>query len=80
MKSIEVEVMTQHYMGSVRIERKEENDLLFYIYIKNGFLGRLLSIINHKKRLWYSPEINDKELKLQIGEWIEHSYTLPNIN
>ena len=71
---MEVEVMSQHYMGPLWIEQAQNNHMLFYVYINNGFLGRIFSFNRRECRNWYSPDITDKELILQINEWIEYLY------
>jgi len=76
MKSIEVEVMSQHYVGKVKIEPVGTDCSLFKIFLKEEFLGRAQPFNKQGDILWYSPEITDKELLLQIGEWIEFHYPL----
>jgi hypothetical protein len=76
MNEIEIEVVSQHYIGKLLIKPMFENHSLFSVYIGRELLGRMKPIKKQLEILWYSPEINDHELRDQIGEWIEHSYTL----
>jgi len=74
MNAIEVEVISQHYIGTIRIEPVKKNPSLFYIHLDQGYLGRAQAFKNHGQIMWYSHEITDKELLTQIGEWIEYSF------
>lgn len=76
MNAIEIEVMTQHYMGPLLIEPVYEDFSLFSVYMKEALLGRAQPVKKEDEVHWYSHEINDKELLSQVGEWIEHHYPL----
>jgi len=76
MNAIEIEVMSQHYIGLLLVKPVYEDYSLFSVYIKDEFLGRAQPVKKQGIVLWYSHEITDKELLSQIGEWIEHHYTL----
>jgi hypothetical protein len=76
MDRIEAEVISQHYAGPIQIEPAGQNDHLFYVHTTHSYLGRLCPFHNKKQIVWYSPDITDKELLCQIGEWIECSYKI----
>lgn len=76
MSAIEIEVMSQHYMGSLTVEPVYEDNSLFSVYMKDELLGRTQPVKVKNELRWYSHEINDKELLDQIGEWIAHHFTL----
>jgi hypothetical protein len=71
---MEVEVMTRHYMGRLLIEQAEKKQNLFYVSADNGFVGRVRLLRKQDHLKWFSPDITDKELLEQIGEWIEYTY------
>lgn len=76
MKAIEIEVMSQHYMGLLTVEPVYEDYSLFSVYLKKSLLGRLQPIKQQDLISWYSHEMTDRELITQIGEWIEYHYPL----
>lgn len=76
MKAIEIEVMSQHYMGLLTVEPVYEDYSLFSVYLKKNLLGRLQPIRKQDLISWYSHELTDRELITQIGEWIEYHYPL----
>lgn len=76
MNAIEIEVMSQHYIGPLLVKPVYEDFSLFSVYLKEELLGRAQPVKKQDAVLWYSHEINDKELLDQIGEWIEHHYPL----
>ena len=76
MNAIEIEVMSQHYIGTLLVKPIYEDFSLFSVYHKEELLGRAQPVKKQDTVLWYSHEINDKELLNQIGEWIEHHFPL----
>lgn len=76
MKTIEIEVVSQHYIGPLAVKPVKEDYSLFSVYLKDQFLGRMQPIKKQDLIVWYSSEITDRELVDQIGEWIEASYPL----
>lgn len=80
MKTVEIEVMTQHYMGALTVEPIAEDYSLFSVYLNNDLLGRVQPVQNNNDVVWYSKQITDKELLAQVGEWIEHHYHLTQIS
>lgn len=76
MKAIEIEVMSQHYMGLLTVEPVYEDYSLFSVYLKKNLLGRLQPVKKQDLIAWYSHEMTDRELIAQIGEWIEYHYPL----
>ena len=78
MKRTEAQVLSNNHIGQVFIDQSDQNKKLFYISIEKGFLGRVIELTNHKQHQWYSPDITDKELVSQIGEWIQYNYSIPS--
>lgn len=76
MNAIKIEVMSQHYIGPLTIESVYNDNSLFCIYLNNELLGRAQPVKKQDKVMWYSHQINDKELLAQIGDWIEHHFPL----
>lgn len=80
MKTVEIEVMTQHYMGALVVEPVAEDYSLFSVYLNNDLLGRVQPVHKNNNVVWHSKQITDKELLNQVGEWIEHHYHLSQIS
>lgn len=78
MKTIEIEVMCQHYMGILRIEPVYEDHSLFSVYHKHEFLGHIQPVKKLDGVEWYSHEITDRELVTQAGEWAAYHFPLTN--
>ena len=76
MNTIEIEVMSQHYVGPLLVEPVKEDYSQFSVYLNNEFLGRAQPVRKLNEVLWYSHEITDKEMLRQIGEWIAFYYPL----
>jgi len=76
MKTMKIDVISQNYIGTLEIEVNKEDFSLFSVYTKNHLLGHAHPIRANNVIRWYSPEISDKELLEQIGEWIEYLYLL----
>jgi hypothetical protein len=76
MKTIEIEVMCQHYMGALLIEPVYEDFSLFSVYHKHEFLGHIQPVKKLYTVKWYSHEITDKELVAQAGEWAAYHFPL----
>jgi hypothetical protein len=76
MNAIIIEVITQHYIGQLSIEPVYEDYSLFSVYHKTELLGRVQPVKKEDQVVWYSHQINDKELLEQVGEWIEHHFPL----
>lgn len=74
--TVEIEVMSQHYMGSLLIEPASANHSMFAVFLGGKLLGRVQPFKRQQETLWYSHEITDNELLNQIGEWISHHYIL----
>ena len=74
MNSFEIEVMSQHYMGSLSIESVSSDHTLFAVYLQGEILGLVKPIRNQHSAGWYSYEITDNELLKQIGDWIDFYY------
>jgi len=76
MKTIEIDVMCQHYMGALQIEPVYEDHSLFSVYLKHEFLGHIQPVKKQDSVKWYSHEITDRELVAQAGEWAAHYFPL----
>jgi hypothetical protein len=76
MKTIEIEVMCQHYMGALQIEPVYEDFSLFSVYHQHEFLGHIQPVKKQDTVKWYSHEITDKELVAQAGEWAAYHFPL----
>jgi len=76
MNAIDIEVMTQHYMGLLRVVPVYEDNSLFSVYLQQQLLGRAQPVKVAQELKWYSHEITDKELLEQVGEWIAYHYPL----
>jgi len=76
MNAIEIEVMSQHYMGKLIVKPIYKDNSLFSVYLKEEMIGRVQPVQKNNEICWYSHEINDKELLDQIGEWIAHHFHL----
>lgn len=76
MKTIEIEVMCQHYMGTLLIEPVYEDFSLFSVYHKHEFLGHIQPVKTKNAVEWYSHEITDRELVTQAGEWAAFHFPL----
>jgi hypothetical protein len=76
MKAIEIEVMCQHYMGTLQIEPVYEDHSLFSVYLKHEFLGHIQPVKKQDAVQWYSHEITDIELVNQAGDWAEYHFPL----
>ena len=74
MESIEIEVMTQHYIGFLSVEPIDHKKSVFKVSVNNNIIGRVQHIRKHNDIIWYSHEITDKELVEQIGEWLNHHF------
>jgi len=74
MNSFEIEVMSQHYMGSLSVESVSSNHSLFAVYLQREIIGLIKPIRNPQSAGWYSHEITDNELLKQIGDWIDYYY------
>lgn len=76
MNAVEIEVMSQNYIGPLTVKPLYNDYSLFSVYMKGELLGRAQPVKKLDEVCWYSHEINDKELLEQIGEWIEHHFHL----
>lgn len=76
MNAIKIEVMSQHYMGPLTVEPVYDDNSLFSVYLDEELLGHAQPVKKQDQVLWYSHQINDKELLEQIGEWIAHLFPL----
>jgi len=74
MNSFEIEVMSQHYMGSLSVESVSSDHKLFAVYLHREIIGLVKPIKNPRSTGWYSHEITDNELLKQIGDWIDYYY------
>jgi len=74
MNSFEIEVMSQHYMGSLSIVSVSSDHTLFAVYLQGEILGLVKPIRSYPSIGWYSHEITDNELLKQIGDWIDYYY------
>jgi len=73
---IEIEVMCQHYIGTLQIEPVYDDHSLFSVYLKHEFLGYIQPVKSQDTVRWYSHEITDKEMVSQVGEWAEYHFPL----
>lgn len=80
MSAIEIEVMSQHYVGPLLVKPFGESNSQFLVYLQHELLGRVHPLRVNEQIHWYSHEITDKELVNQIGEWIEYHYPLSTIS
>jgi hypothetical protein len=76
MRTKEIEVMCQHYMGILLIEPVYEDNSLFSVYHKHEFLGHIQPVRKQDGVEWYSHEITDRELVAQAGEWAAYHFPL----
>lgn len=68
--ALEIEVMTQHYMGPLWIVAADKIAEGYAVYLDNQLTGTVFSKKVNNKIHWHSYQINDRELLAQIGEWI----------
>lgn len=74
METIEIEVMCQHYMGTLHLQPVYEDYSLFSVYHKLEFLGHIQFVRKQDSVEWYSHEITDRELVAQAGEWAAYYF------